>query len=179
MWGDESFSSEFSPAGVDVAVEDVRDKAPKTTLGAEKWVVPSATSSVKSGDSAVRRRTRVITRLELIHLLRTLPRVLGIETQAKNRSRYCVGLVGFPNVGKSSVINTILGVSKSSHGKPYGRTSTHTSTDYVLIPCLYCLQECVVSAYPLLLGRRNTSRRWILTPILCSAIVPVSSFRRL
>jgi large subunit GTPase 1 len=64
-----------------------------------------------------RRRVRVLTREELILLLELLPSQLGIErVEGRNKNRVCIGMVGYPNVGKSSVINTILGVSKSSHG---------------------------------------------------------------
>ncbi len=61
--------------------------------------------------------SRVLTRTELITLFTELPRRLGLMPQQHHRGRTCIGLVGFPNVGKSSVINTVLGVSKSSHGK--------------------------------------------------------------
>lgn len=61
--------------------------------------------------------SRVLTRQELITLLTELPRKLGLLPQPHHRGRTCIGMVGFPNVGKSSVINTVLGVSKSVHGK--------------------------------------------------------------
>ena len=63
-----------------------------------------------------RRVARVLTRQQLISLISLLPLKLGIKPQSRHGNRVCVGMVGYPNVGKSSVINTILGVSKSSHG---------------------------------------------------------------
>jgi large subunit GTPase 1 len=59
---------------------------------------------------------KVLKRSELIKIFEVLPSVLGIIPQERHGNRVCVGMVGYPNVGKSSVINTILGVSKSTHG---------------------------------------------------------------
>jgi hypothetical protein len=69
-------------------------------------------------EDKLRRRTRVLTRRELILLLTELPPKLHLVPQDRHQGRICVGMLGYPNVGKSSAINTILAVSKSSHGKP-------------------------------------------------------------
>lgn len=61
--------------------------------------------------------SKVLSRVELIELLGMLSKKLGIVGQRKHDGRYCIGMVGYPNVGKSSVINTLLCVSKSNHGK--------------------------------------------------------------
>lgn len=66
-----------------------------------------------SGDQ---RRARLLTRGELILLLEVICDELRLVPQDRHDGRVCVGLVGYPNVGKSSCINTLLGVSKSSHG---------------------------------------------------------------
>jgi ribosome biogenesis GTPase A len=50
-------------------------------------------------------------------LLTELPARMNLRPQEKHSGRICVGMLGYPNVGKSSCINSILGVSKSSHGK--------------------------------------------------------------
>jgi ribosome biogenesis GTPase A len=73
-------------------------------------------SSSTSSASLDRRRARLLNREELIFLLETVSDALALEPQEKNDGRVCIGLVGYPNVGKSSVINSLLGVSKSSHG---------------------------------------------------------------
>lgn len=63
-----------------------------------------------------RSRARVLNRDEIIVLLTTVTTALKISPQDRHNGRVCVGMVGYPNVGKSSVINTILGVSRASHG---------------------------------------------------------------
>jgi hypothetical protein len=63
-----------------------------------------------------RTRARVLNRNEIIVLLTTVTTALKISPQDRHNGRVCVGMVGYPNVGKSSVINTILGVSRASHG---------------------------------------------------------------
>ena len=68
-------------------------------------------------EEKLRRRARVLTRSELILLLTDLPVRLHLAAQPRHQGRICVGMLGYPNVGKSSAINTILAVSKSSHGK--------------------------------------------------------------
>ena len=68
-------------------------------------------------EDKLRRRARVLTRRELILLLSELPSRLHLTAQERHQGRICVGMLGYPNVGKSSAINTILAVSKSSHGE--------------------------------------------------------------
>lgn len=68
-------------------------------------------------EEKLKRRARVLTRSELILLLTDLPIRLHLAAQPRHQGRICVGMLGYPNVGKSSAINTILAVSKSSHGR--------------------------------------------------------------
>lgn len=68
-------------------------------------------------EEKLKRRARVLTRSELILLLTDLPIRLHLTAQPRHQGRICVGMLGYPNVGKSSAINTILAVSKSSHGR--------------------------------------------------------------
>jgi ribosome biogenesis GTPase A len=67
--------------------------------------------------SLEQRRARLLTRGELLLLLETVAHELELEPQPRHEGRVCIGLVGYPNVGKSSCINTLLGVSKNQHGE--------------------------------------------------------------
>lgn len=81
---------------------------------ARDWLPDSEASSISS--DILNLRSRIYSRDELILILNLLPLKLKIQPKESNHGRVCAGLVGFPNVGKSSVINTILGVTRSSHG---------------------------------------------------------------
>jgi hypothetical protein len=105
VWGNGSESVVSADAD-----KEQEDKAKEKTVG--KKVLSSA-----EYDDLIRRRCRVLTREELILLMTVLPDKMNIENNIRNQGRTCVGLIGYPNVGKSSVINTILGVSKCTHCK--------------------------------------------------------------
>ena len=85
----------------------------------EKVSRPPTSGRLPSSSEGHGLRSRVLTRLDLVRLLDLLPTHLDIKGKEQNHQRVCVGMVGYPNVGKSSLINTIMGVSKSSHGHKY------------------------------------------------------------
>ena len=96
------------------------------TVWGEGETVSNSTSTTRPATSGydtlvledkLRRRARVLSRRELILLLTELPSRLHLVAQDRHQGRICVGMLGYPNVGKSSAINTILAVSKSSHGE--------------------------------------------------------------
>lgn len=62
------------------------------------------------------RSLRVLNRLEMCVELERLARTLGAPDPARNAGRACVGMVGYPNVGKSSIINVLVGATPLSHG---------------------------------------------------------------
>lgn len=118
-------------------------------------------------------RSRVLTRSELVLLLTALPRRLGIRPQEKNAGRLVVGMLGFPNVGKSSVINSILGVSKTTHGalrvavsSTPGKTK-HFQTLHVSPSLQLC--DCPGLVFPSFM--RSTGE------MLCAGILPINQMR--
>lgn len=83
--------------------------------------IPAGCSGVSAIERAeredrLRRSTRVLTRADLERLLVLLPERLGLKAQERHGGRICAGLLGFPNVGKSSVINTLMSASRATHG---------------------------------------------------------------
>ncbi|KAL7518354.1 hypothetical protein ACHAWX_003190 [Stephanocyclus meneghinianus] len=60
--------------------------------------------------------TRPLTREELIDALVSFAETHGGVPEEKYDNRIQYGMVGFPNVGKSSVINVLVGSSKNIHG---------------------------------------------------------------
>lgn len=129
---------------------------------------------------------RIFTRTDLLTILHTFsnrikqlrqllsPQELDAAAIAANReSRACVGMVGYPNVGKSSVINTLLGVAKSSHGKlrvavssTPGKTK-HFQTLNLSETLVLC--DCPGLVFPSFM--RNAGE------MLCSGILPINQMR--
>lgn len=92
---------------------------------------------------------------------------------ANRDPRACVGMVGYPNVGKSSVINTLLGVAKSSHGKlRVAVSSTPGKTKHfqtLILSNELMLCDCPGLVFPSFM--RNAGE------MLCSGILPINQMR--
>lgn len=113
-------------------------------------------------------------RQELILLLELLPLKLNIKAMdQKNKGRICIGMVGYPNVGKSSVINTIMGVSKSTHGVVrVGVSSTPGKTKHfqtLMVSDSVMLCDCPGLVFPSFM--RSTGE------MLCAGILPINQMR--
>ena len=120
-----------------------------------------------------RRLRKVLTRDELILLLTILPQKMNLIPQARHNGRICVGLVGYPNVGKSSVINTLLGVSKKSHGRVRvavsstpGRTK-HFQTLMINDSLMLC--DCPGLVFPSFMSSH--------AEMICAGILPINNMR--
>ncbi|CAM9275613.1 unnamed protein product, partial [Hapterophycus canaliculatus] len=72
-------------------------------------------SDAQDGEAG-RSGTLVLDRHEMCVELERLARTLGTPDPDRNAGRACVGMVGYPNVGKSSVINVLVGSTPLSHG---------------------------------------------------------------
>ena len=119
-------ASGSASASVSVGAVAVSKEGGSDTVWGEGETVSNSTSTTRPATSGydtlvledkLRRRARVLSRRELILLLTELPSRLHLVAQDRHQGRICVGMLGYPNVGKSSAINTILAVSKSSHGE--------------------------------------------------------------
>jgi len=129
--------------------------------------------SLLENAEVIRRRCRVLTRTELVLLLQEIPKKLTLTAQRRHNGRICVGMMGFPNVGKSSCINSILGVSKSTHGvtrvavsSTPGKTK-HFQTLIVNEETMLC--DCPGLVFPSFM--RSTGE------MLCAGILPVNQMR--
>ncbi|EOB05190.1 Large subunit GTPase 1-like protein, partial [Anas platyrhynchos] len=105
--------------------------------------------------------SHLVQRNELLEIFKTMhngPRVKDGEVN--------VGLVGYPNVGKSSTINTILGDKKVSVSATPGRTK-HFQTLYVE-PGL-CLCDCPGLVMPSFISTK--------AEMICSGILPIDQMK--
>ncbi|KAG8786732.1 hypothetical protein FRC15_010800 [Serendipita sp. 397] len=86
-------------------------------------------------------RIRVLSVQELEELfIKTAPPLSDFtDSEGKSPTKLTVGLVGYPNVGKSSTINSLLGAKKVSVSSTPGKTkhfqTIHLSPDLLLCDC--------------------------------------------
>ncbi|KAL8890949.1 MAG: hypothetical protein Q9215_001950 [Flavoplaca cf. flavocitrina] len=83
-------------------------------------------------------RTRILTVDELEALfLKNAPQVETLESEHPRKTK--IGLVGYPNVGKSSTINALIGAKKVSVSSTPGKTkhfqTIHLSPEVILCDC--------------------------------------------
>lgn len=98
----------------------------------EQWV------SEEELDQDVDQRTKILTVDELEALfLENAPKIENTDSEHPRKTQ--IGLVGYPNVGKSSTINALIGAKKVSVSSTPGKTkhfqTIHLSPDVILCDC--------------------------------------------
>ncbi|NXU47199.1 LSG1 GTPase, partial [Turnix velox] len=109
----------------------------------------------------IRNFSHLVQRNELLEILKAMHNGPKVKEGEVN-----VGLVGYPNVGKSSTINTILGNKKVSVSATPGHTK-HFQTLYVE-PGL-CLCDCPGLVMPSFISTK--------AEMICSGILPIDQMR--
>lgn len=124
VWGDNEY--ETTGTGSSQKVKVLKDENENIEKG-----------DLTSLDSIAASSCRVVTREELLGILNFLAKDLLVndplahEHNKNSYKRATVGMIGYPNVGKSSLINTLLGVTKANHGKArVGVSSTPGKTKH-------------------------------------------------
>ena len=124
-----------------ITVQEARDKLAEeaqkleiqeTADDDEQW------ASEEELEEDVDQRTRILTVDELEALfLKNTPEVENVDSEHPRKTQ--VGLVGYPNVGKSSTINALIGAKKVSVSSTPGKTkhfqTIHLSPDVILCDC--------------------------------------------
>jgi len=137
--------AEDGPAGTDKPEEDRKTKeGDKLAAEAEKIDVQNAEeddeqwASEEDLEEETDQRTRILTVDELEALfLKNAPEVQDKDSEHPRKTT--IGLVGYPNVGKSSTINALIGAKKVSVSSTPGKTkhfqTIHISPDVILCDC--------------------------------------------
>ena len=134
---------------------DIRDAAEDE----EEWV------SEEDLDDEIDRRTRILTVNELESLfLENTPKLEITDTEHPRKTQ--IGLVGYPNVGKSSTINALIGAKKVSVSSTPGKTK-HFQTIHLSPEVILC--DCPGFVFP----NFATTK----AELVCNGILPVDQLR--
>lgn len=154
----------------------VADSAEKMTLEHSTGEAPGSDREDDSEDGDPSDPTRVLTVLELEQLfldcappLENLHRPDTINGDAGSSSvqpKLTVGLVGYPNVGKSSTINALVGAKKVSVSATPGKTK-HFQTIHLSPEVILC--DCPGLVFPQFASTK--------AELVCDGVLPIDQMR--
>ncbi|KAF3930088.1 hypothetical protein ABW19_dt0205418 [Dactylella cylindrospora] len=133
--GPEDLEEEYE----DISEED-DDNSSKPVEVTSEASLAEATQKLALNENTEDPRTRIITVDELEQLfLSHAPSIDADSSDPSNPRKINVGLVGYPNVGKSSTINALIGAKKVSVSSTPGKTkhfqTIHLSPSVMLVDC--------------------------------------------
>ncbi|GBG25995.1 Guanine nucleotide-binding protein-like 1 [Hondaea fermentalgiana] len=141
----------------------------------EEQSAPNAEATDKSegssnGGAVTHSTPRMLHRMELLHLLETLAAEMR---PADAEGKATLGMIGYPNVGKSSVINVIVGVTATDHSTTrvsVAATPGHTKhfqTLHLSDKTILC--DCPGLVFPTFMKTK--------ADLLCNGILPIDEIR--
>ena len=131
----------------------------------DEWADEEEVRVASGADDAGDDRTRILTVDELEALF--LEKAPSVESTDPNHSRKTqVGLVGYPNVGKSSTINALIGAKKVSVSSTPGKTK-HFQTIHLSPQVILC--DCPGLVFP----NFATTK----AELVCNGILPIDQLR--
>jgi len=110
---------------------------------------------------------RIYSRAELLNLFIESCKKIGPNINTETNSRYMVGMVGYPNVGKSSIINFLMEQKRVSVSKTPGKTK-HLQT--LLLPDLpITLCDCPGLVFPTFMSTKEE--------MVCSGLIRIAEIK--
>lgn len=156
---DDEEAEEEKPVKEKMSLEDIKEQVEEIATGldkVEKVLDEISTEEASAAPKApLKNDPRILTRLELIEFFKIIRRS---HPSASGKESVIIGLMGYPNVGKSSTINALLQEKKVSVSATPGKTK-HFQTlflekDLILCDCcgLVLPSFCVTKADMILNG---------------------------
>lgn len=163
---DEEVDNEDAALAKRVKKVDFQDKEEED----EQWVdeeTVGAEEELKGASLPVAEQTRILTTDDLEQLfLQHSPKVPDSADADAPRRKTQIGLVGYPNVGKSSTINALLGAKKVSVSATPGKTK-HFQTIHLSEKVILC--DCPGLVFP----NFATTK----AELVCNGVLPIDQLR--
>ena len=134
---------------------------------AEQWLSEEETDSDEEADESVSmddERTRILTVDELESLF--IENAPSHSSSESSSAKTVIGLVGYPNVGKSSTINALIGAKKVSVSSTPGKTK-HFQTIHLSDQIILC--DCPGLVFP----NFATTK----AELVCNGVLPIDQLR--